>query len=131
HQGGGAHHGKAQPDERGGRRGAGEHGQHLPDDQRGQHAEGGVEDRAGHRNREQAAMAAGDRQHASKERTSLPPCGGGSGWGVHEETVDTATRSVTSAFNACTSRGSAFSIGVRFSSMFIASAFALASMSMS
>src|SRR5439155_26814527 len=104
----------------------------LAEGEGGRRGWGCVEDRAGHRNREQAAMAAGDRQHASKESTSLPPFGGGSGWEVHEETVDTdATRSATSAFNACTSRGSAFSIGVRFSSMSSASAFALASMSMS
>ncbi|TMC28181.1 MAG: hypothetical protein E6J32_09405 [Chloroflexi bacterium] len=64
HQRGRADHGEAQPDERAARRRSGERGQYLTDDQGGQNAEGGVKDRARDRDQEQAAMAAGDCQHA-------------------------------------------------------------------
>ena len=129
HQRRGAHHGQAQPDERAGGRRVGQHGQHLPDDDGGQHTEGGVNDRPGDGDREQAAMAACDRQHARKkghEQAILSKLAG------HERTaVALKTRSATSAWSAVASRGSAFSIGVRLSSIPSASAFALASMSMS
>ena len=89
-----ANHGEAEPDERAGRRRVRERGQHLPDDQGGQDAERRVQDRAKHRDREQAPMAARDRQHAGQKNHELailfrfpsPPDGSDnfpspSGWG--------------------------------------------------